>query len=117
MGRTLRQIANNSGQLIAIPGTENPIPGTGATLTATLANTNYTQTVTAGRLYAVTIDDATDTVFFGVANTTTAANRIWVTDANGSLQIYIPDNITSLHFSSDTAGTNIYLRELDRLYA
>lgn len=105
-------INNNAGHVVAIPGTGDPIPGTGQTLTNASADTDTTATVVAEGLYAITAITATDGIYLGIADVTTPANIIWACPGEAETIIYIPSGITTLHYAMKTADGEAYLRQL-----
>jgi len=99
-------ISDNAGNR-ASPGAINcdPVAASGLELNAVAAGNDYTQAVTAGARYAVTVAVGDGTFLFSITGvTSTAANREWICTAGNTIIIKIPRGCETLYFESDTAG-------------
>lgn len=107
-------ISDNAGNR-ASPGAVNcdPVLASGLELAAAVAGNDYTQAVTAGARYAITVPTDDGTYLFSVTGvTSTAANREWICTEGNTIIIKIPRGYTTLYFESDTAGV-AHMRKLN----
>jgi len=105
----------DNGGNIASPGAINadPVLASGIELAAAGAGDDYTQDVTAGARYAITVPIDDGTFLFSVTGvTSTAANREWIACEGDTIIIKIPSGKTTLYFESDTIGV-AYMRKLN----
>ena len=114
MGFNVVRLVSNGGHTAA-PGavSVDPVLATGQKLADAVIGANHTATVVAGKSYAVTAD-ATGAMLLGLADSTVAANVMWVVSPNQTVIIHIPIGYTSLHYSATVNTTTIYLREIYR---
>lgn len=105
---------DNGGHIVPChPNCSDPVAATGQTLDCDTTDKNIE--VVPGQKYAVTIADngGHDVVWFGVADASDAANRIWIGEAGHTIVINIPINCTALHYASNADNTVAYLRRLN----
>jgi hypothetical protein len=94
------------------PGQSQPkITQTALALTNGSADTNTTQTVTAGSRYRFT-SYKTGGFLFGLATTATAGNIRWVCPLYATIEIQIPVGYTTLHYQTNVNNGLGYLVEI-----
>ena len=89
--------------LAAMPGVE-PVAASGQALNCVADATDYTLTVVAGAMYSVSAHNGR--IYLGVADATSAANRIVTIHAGETRFVRIPAGITTLHYATD-AGPGV----------
>lgn len=104
-------LSDNSGNRVAVPGTENPVAASGISLAGGTAGSDVTQTVVGGQLYAVTSVDS-NWLFSITGVTSTAANIEWILVEDATIYIYIPLGVTTLYFECDGGSKTAYMRKL-----
>lgn len=114
MAQTTVRLVSNGGHTAA-PGavSVDPVTGTGQKLADAIIGANHTATVVAGKSYAATAD-ATGAMLLGLADSTTAANVMWVVSPNQTVIINVPSGYTTLNYNGTVNATTIYLREVQR---
>jgi hypothetical protein len=94
-----------------VPG-YTPKAGTGIKLTDAATGGNHTQALTAGKTYVAMADStAGGQWLLGVADSTTAANVIWMIPVGGVLCFHMPS--ATLHYNALANGASLYLVEID----
>lgn len=107
-----RQFNNAGGVSSPTPESSQPkIIQTAQQLTQAAAGTNTTCTVVAGQRYRFTAY-ITGGFRFGLATMATVGNTRWVCPLYRSIEIEIPVNYTTLHYTTDTNSALGFLVEL-----
>jgi|GEM_PF-2712507 len=106
---------DNSGNRIpAHPHCVDPVAASGITVTMTTSGEDYTQTLVAGQMYAITFIATAGKVMFAsiTGETSTAANIEWIFHAGVTHIFRMPIDKTTLYFECDESGKKAYLRKL-----
>jgi hypothetical protein len=105
-------ISDNSGNRTpGHPHMVDPVAASGITLILTTAGADYTQTLVAGQMYAITPIGAT--VLASITGvTSTAANIEWVFPPNVTSIFKMPLGSTTLYYESDTSSKIAYVRKV-----
>jgi hypothetical protein len=104
---------NSAGQKADPSNWYCPIPGTGVKLTTDAdTTTNKTTTVASGKRYML-MNSGVGNMFFGIADSTTDANKLWCVPKLGRCGIQIPIGYTTLHFIGDANSCIAYMVEVD----
>ncbi len=109
------RLLDNSGFNIP-PGVAGYTPkvGGGITLTDAAVGGDHTQALTAGKTYVAHADaTAGGSWLLGVADSTTAANVIWMVPVGGVLAFHMPTGYTTLHYNALANGAKLYITELE----
>jgi hypothetical protein len=107
------KLNNSAGQKAEPVDWYCPIPGTGVKLTTDAdVVTNKTATVVAGKRYML-VNSGVGNMFFGIADATVDANKLWNIPKLGRLGIQIPIGYTTLHFIGDANSCIAYMVEVD----
>ena len=94
------------------PNSAQPVlTQTAQKLTNATADTNTTCTVKAGTRYRFS-DMLTGSFYFGLADVTTAANVRWACPVFSTMEIQIPEGVTTLHYATSVNSGIGYLVEL-----
>ena len=93
--------AQNTAALKAERGVE-AIAASGQILNCAADDTDYNVTVVAGAAYTVTAENGI--IYFGVADATGDAARMWTCPAGAVLTIKIPAGITTLHYATESGA-------------
>jgi len=108
----MTKLINSAGQKSDPSNWYCPIPGTGVKLTATTAATDYEATVVAGKRYMI-LNNGVGNMFFGIADSSVDANKLWNVPKLGRCGIQIPIGYTTLHFTGDVNASIAYMVEVD----
>lgn len=112
-------LSDNKGNRVSPhPNILHPVLTSGLKKVLTSADTNYTQTVTAGATYRIistlTAASSADVIFVSVTGTAvTDANKEWAFPLGQAGVIKIPKNVTTLNLVSTVALAEVYLAQLD----
>ena len=93
----------------------DPVPASGITISLAVSGTDYTQTLVAGQLYAITFvsTTATDRMFASITGvTSTTANIEWVFMANITYVFRMPFGKVTLYCESNATSMFAYVRKL-----
>lgn len=108
--RLLELLDLTNDNLVAAVGA-NPVEGSGQSLAAASANTDYKVTVVAGGSYLFT-SMLTGGYYFGLADTQLAHNVRWCCPLYNTVLIKIPAGYTELHYATTTGSEVGYLRRV-----
>lgn len=90
-----------------------PVLASGITLTDAAVGGNHTQALTAGKMYIAMADStAGGQWLMGIADSTTAANVIWLIPQGGILCFHMPIGYATLHYNALANGAKLYIAEV-----
>jgi len=114
---------DNSGHDVGPAEAGHPVNGTGQRIEMSVADTNYSTTVSCGKLYLATTGGKAvgdkDILTLGLADVTVDSNAIWLLPPNKRTKLFIPETTDcaatrALHVAhKDNAGAVLRLVQLD----
>ena len=89
----------------------NPVNGSSLKLYDAIIGENIELTVEASTMYVLT-STLLGGFVLGLADATTDANIMWVSNLYETITIWIPPGVTTLHYNGITNGATGYLRKV-----